>query len=199
MARKPVCLGALLLLVVGLGGGCWTKDNSRLKAWEEWVKIPLRGEKAPSPVTSPDKGAKLEELAQEHVTIDLYFARRDGNGLEVEKRDIPKVEGIARQTMHELLTGPRNPNLKQALPAGTKLLDINLKPDGLCIVNFNDRIGEIEGRKGEVLAVYSVVNTLAQFPTVKRVDFLIEGEPVDTLAGTVDLSNPVAADYTAGR
>ena len=45
-------------------------------------------------------------------------------------------------------------------------------------------------------AVYSVVDTVAaNFPQVKGVQFLIEGAPLSEL-GHLDLSGPLAPDYT---
>lgn len=193
--RKLFCLLAVVILVVCLAGGCLQNENNQLKSWKEWVKIPVGNEKSPVSTPKSEGGATLDKLAVERITIDLYFARQDGKGLEVEKREISKEEGIARRTIEELLKGPQNPNLKPVLPSGTKLRDINVKSDGLCIVDFNREITGIGKERDEVLAVYSVVNTLSQFPTVQRVSFMIEGEPVATLAGKTDLSSPVIADY----
>ena len=59
----------------------------------------------------------------------------------------------------------RTEGLKSALPPGTRLLDINITPEGTCIVDFSSHI-EVSGSKAEALAVFSIVNTLSQFPTV---------------------------------
>lgn len=199
--RKLVCLGALIMLIVCFTAGCWQNENNRLKSWEEWVKIPLTGDKKePSPSATLKKGTTtIDELASKRITVKLYFARRDGKGFETEKRDIVKQEGIARKTVEALLAGPQNSNLRSVLPAGTRLLDINIRPDGLCIVNFNRQITEVSRGGQETMAVYSVVNTLCQFPSVKKVSFMVEGAPVDTLAGDVDLSRPVMANYEMGQ
>jgi hypothetical protein len=53
----------------------------------------------------------------------------------------------------------------------------------------------IQGSTEELLAVYSIVDSIViNLPAVRRVQILIRGEPVDTLAGHVDISRPLAAD-----
>jgi len=48
------------------------------------------------------------------------------------------------------------------------------------------------GSAGELITVYSVVNTLTELPGVKEVRWLIDGQAVESLAGHLDLSRPVA-------
>lgn len=136
----------------------------------------------------------IKDLQREKVKVQLYFPRRDGKGLSIEERQIDMTEGIARSTLQELLEGPENKELKTVIPAGTRLLDINIKPDGFCVVNFSSELSKINSQDAR-LAVYSIVNTVSQFPTVDKVQFLIEGKPVKYLGSSVDLTKPVAAEY----
>ncbi len=128
----------------------------------------------------------------ETIEIVLYFA--GGNGkLVAERREIPKVEGIARKTINELCQGPLCEDLKPTLPPGTKLLDINIR-EGLCTVNFSKELilAHSGGVEQEKLTVYSIVNTLTQFSTVKEVQIWVDGKEVPTIAGYVDVSAPLA-------
>ena len=113
-----------------------------------------------------------------------------------EERKISKVTGIARATMEELIKGPTELGLKATLPVNTKLLDINIREDGLAIVDFSgDLIKELPTTAtAEKLAVYSIVNTLSQFPTVQEVEMRIDGRNVDTLLGYVDLDQTLVQD-----
>jgi hypothetical protein len=55
----------------------------------------------------------------------------------------------------------------------------------------------IQGSREELLAVYAVVNSIVvNFPAVRRVQILLDGETASTLAGHVDLSHPLSADMT---
>ena len=84
----------------------------------------------------------------------------------------------------------------QVFPEGTKLLDINIKPEGVIIVDFNSKLTKLSSEHQERLAVYSIVNTLGQFPAVQEVQILINGDKLDTLAGHIDISKPLEPDYT---
>lgn len=120
--------------------------------------------------------------------IKLYFARNDGMGLQVEKRP---VKGDSKEeAIKALIAGPENKNLAPTLPEGVKLLSLKVRDDGLCLVNFNESLVENHwgGSTGELLTVYSIVNTLTQFPDVDRVQILIEGRKLDTLAGHLILN-----------
>ena len=83
----------------------------------------------------------------------------------------------------------RGPRLL-TIPAGTVLKEINIRPDGLCRVDFSKELvaNHSGGSLGESLTVYSIVNTLTQFPSVKQVQFLVDGQYVKTIAGHVDVS-----------
>ena len=121
----------------------------------------------------------------------LYFGRGDGLSLVEEMHSIPKEEGIARRTINELMKGPDTPEYLSIVPEGTRLLDINLKPDGLCIINLSREACQVNSREQEEMMVMAIANTVGQFPAVKEVTFMIEGEFVQEIGGFIDLSQPV--------
>nr|WP_269438154.1 GerMN domain-containing protein [Phosphitispora fastidiosa] len=126
------------------------------------------------------------------VTVALCFADQNGDYLKTETREIVMVPGLARAVVQELINGPQEDGLSATIPEGTRLLDINIA-DGLCTLDLSSEFRENHwgGSSGEILTVYSVVNTLTQFSTVEQVEILIEGQKIDTLAGHMDLSVPV--------
>lgn len=130
----------------------------------------------------------------EKTTVALYFSDGKG-GLAAEQREIPKVVGIARETMHQLCAGPESGTLEPTLPAGTALLDIDIR-DGLCTADFNSELinGHTGGSESEYLTVYSIVNTLTQFGTVENVQIKVDGKVTDTIAGHVDVAAPLFRD-----
>ncbi|HEX3031477.1 MAG TPA: GerMN domain-containing protein [Bacillota bacterium] len=163
-----------------------------------------------SPQSQEGKPATGEQVPQgdslalptETIRILLYYTSKDGASLVQESREVVKVPGMARKAMEELLKGPVPASgLSNPIPAGTRLLDINLKPDGLAIVDFSSELkaGHPGGSASEALTVYSIIDTLAQFPTVQRVQILLEGQSVETLAGHLDLSKPLEPDYTMAK
>lgn len=144
-----------------------------------------------TPETAPVSNVETKIVA-------LYFTDDSGKKLMAEEREIPKVEGIARATMNELIKGPTKTGIKHSLPVTTQLLDINVRPDGLAIVDFsNDLVQDLPtSAESEKLAVYSVVNTLTQFPTVDRVEIRIDGKRVDTLKGNVELNTELVTNVS---
>lgn len=72
---------------------------------------------------------------------------------------------------------------------GTDVLGVRVE-DGVAVANLSSRFyGACQAldEAGERTAVYAVVNTLCELPGVDAVQFLIEGESVETLAGTIYL------------
>lgn len=135
---------------------------------------------------------KLQDTEQETTQVTLYFKDADDH-LVSETREIAKVSGIARAVLDELCKGPLTPDLQPCLPEGTVLRDINIQPDGLCIVELSEEASKIadQNPRSEALAVYSVVNTLTEFPTVERVQILVAGQVVETLAEHFPVDEPL--------
>jgi len=206
--KKSLLLLLPLILVALLLGGCgWI---NQLQEWKNGETI--AEESTPDPelilekdlnqapaypkvdVIDPDKVESVAVISQIGDTkeISLYFAAGDGKGLKEEKRSIPKETGLARATLNQLIYGPKDQDLFPTIPANTILQDINIR-DGLCTVNFSDdlTLNYAEDNLDEELTVYSIVNTLTQFPTIEEVIILIDGQAVPTLAGTVDVSGKI--------
>lgn len=193
MNKKFICsLAVIILAICLLSGGCATQTNSKITDWKDLLQVSPEktGKKDPVVVPSSDPTAQVKS-----IEVQLYFAHGSDNKLASEKRSIPKVEGIARQTIEELLKGPQNKAHNTIAPAGTRLLDINLKPDGLCIVDLSSEARQVENQKQAGIMIHAIANTLGQFSTIKRVEFLIDGNPVDSIGHYV-LSGAVEPDYS---
>ncbi|MGI6712167.1 MAG: GerMN domain-containing protein [Bacillota bacterium] len=184
-----IALGLLLAVLVFSLTGCALID--RLQAWKQ-VKEEL-------PVEDPAEPQELqisqETAGNETKEILLYFSDESGQYLVHETRSIPKVESIGRAVLQELIAGPSTQSgLLPTIPTGTELRDINVRPDGLCIVDFSEKLinNHPGGSKNEELTVYSIVNSLTQFPTIREVQILINGKQVETIAGHMDVSAAMA-------
>ncbi|MBE3587051.1 MAG: GerMN domain-containing protein [Thermoanaerobacteraceae bacterium] len=129
------------------------------------------------------------------VPVVLYFSD-DRGYLVAVKKEIPRTQAIARATIEELCRGPvSGSGLNPTIPPGTRLKDINIK-DGVATVDFSRELKTKHwgGSSGELLTVYSIVNTLTQFPSVQKVQLLVEGERQQSLAGHLDISRPLQRD-----
>lgn len=177
-----------LIMMVLYSSGCfYDKESSNDKMKEEIITL----EQPDKDIINETSVPSLTDVT-EKITVVLYFAD-DNVNLIAEQREIPKVEGIARQTINELCRGPINSKLTSTLPPGTKLLDINIR-DGLCTVNFNENLitAHSGGSAMENATVYSIVDTLTQFSTVNQVQIQVEGQIVDSIAGHLDVSAPLS-------
>lgn len=185
--KKYFFIVAVVIVFALVTAGC-SKMSSLKENFNEGTDN--KGLSSPTVVIeTPNKEASAEN--GETKIISLFFTDETGKNLVLEEREISKVTGIARATMEELIKGPHQATLKPTLPVNTQLLDINIRPDGLAIVDFSSDL--VEGLPAsatdEELAVYSIVNTLTQFPTVNRVELRIEGKRVDTLLGHVNIED----------
>ena len=126
----------------------------------------------------------------------LYFSDSEGEYLVGEKREILKkneAKEEAKETILELIKGPKG-KLIPTLPPRTKLLTLQIHDAGLAKVNFNPALSKDHpgGSSAEMMTVYSIANSLAiNFPQIKRVQILIDGKPIETIAGHLSLRQPI--------
>jgi germination protein M len=193
--RFFVIIAVLVLAVCLISGGCQPANESKdIKSWRDLVNLlpePEKETREELPVVPTVEPMAQAELNQETIEVMLYFGGQDGLALVEESRIIPKEEGIARSTVNELLKGPDTPEYLSVVPEGTRLLDINVKPDGLCIINLSSEACQVANQQQEEMMIMAIANTVGQFPTVKEVAFMIEGERVQEIGGFMDLSQPV--------
>ena len=135
-------------------------------------------------------------IVREKKGILLYFSDGESEYLIGEKREILKrdeIEEEAKDAINELIKGPKG-KLIPTLPTQTKLLSLELGEDGVAKVNFNKSLSKDHpgGSSAEMMTLYSVVNSLTlNFPQIKRVQILIEGKEIETIAGHLSLRQPV--------
>jgi len=134
---------------------------------------------------------------QEMRTVKLYFSAPQENYLLAEEREIiislnPNRE--VEEILEELIKGPRDISLSSTLPSSTRVRDVWVEKN--CIyVDFTSSLTEAHpgGSSGELLTVYSIVNTLLDnFPSCSYVQILIQDKPAETLAGHVNITEPLS-------
>jgi spore germination protein GerM len=151
------------------------------------------------PITPPSPEAQGE--VQRTINVKLLFESPEQVGLVSEERPVPYHPELARQlraVVEALVEGPKT-GLAPTLPPETKVLEVFVTARGVAYVDLSKEAAGAHpgGSVGELLTVYSIVNSLtANFPVVKRVQILVDDRPVPTFAGHVDLSRPLAPDMT---
>lgn len=147
----------------------------------------------------------------------LFFADPAGNGLVARRVEVPAAPDVNRQAaaaLQALLKGPvpdpqappdAVPDALPAVPPGVELRALFFDGRGTATVDLG-RLRAMLGSGGseaEVLALWSVVDTLAfNFPAdARRVRILLDGAEAESLGGHVSLVDPLAPrrDLVAGE
>ena len=197
-ANALTALGLLaLLLVVLLAAPRWTRLLTRTVPGEEGADD--AGAAAARAAAAGEGGDPA--AVEQKINVKLFFMAPDQPALLIEDREVAYSADLARQVrtvVEELVKGSQK-GLVGTLPAETKVIDAFVTSAGVAYVDLSMEAGQKHpgGSKGELLSVYSVVNSLAaNFPAVKRVQILVDDRQVPTLAGHVDLTRPLSADMT---
>jgi len=133
------------------------------------------------------------------IRVTLFFPHRDDGLLRPEERDVEKpadATGFARELMREEVAGPKDPALAPALPEKFSVRNVFVPGNGEIVVdvNLDPAWARSVGSDEELAAVGAIVDTLLQnLAQTDRVRILVNGNPVESLAGHVDLSRPLPA------
>src|SRR5450759_4904569 len=104
----------------------------------------------------------------------------------VAERRVPHTTRLATAAMEALLAGPtsaeRTAGLTTAVPDGTRLIGVRIQ-HGVATVDLSDAFASGGGSLSMQARVAQIVYTLTRFPTVKAVDFRLDGAIVETLGG----------------
>jgi hypothetical protein len=138
------------------------------------------------------------------IRATLFFVAEDGNRLVGADREVVYADGPVDQArrLMEALVQPIDKPLLQAIPAETKLRTLFITDTGDAYVDFSPELSSKHpgGSLSELLTVYAIVNTLTvNLPAIVRVQILVDGKEVDTLAGHVDLRRPLPKNLTWTR
>lgn len=132
------------------------------------------------------------------LSLQVWFAR-DG-GLVSVRRTHPQTQAVATAATDALLDGPtdaeRSAGFTSAIPSGTRLLGIAVD-SGVATVDLTSEYQSGGGSDSMQTRLGQVVYTLTQFPTVQKVRFRLDGNPVDVFSSEgIVLDHPVGrADY----
>jgi len=169
--------------------------------WLLFIVLPRRYGSDPAPAAAaPVAAAAPAPVEARRIKATLYYVAEDGERLVQVERDVPYAASTAEQArriVEEQLKAAPEP-LVSALPAGTALRALFLT-GGDAYVDLSAEIasGHPGGSREEILAVYAVVNAVtANLPAIARVQILVGGREVDTLAGHLDLRRPLQKNLT---
>jgi spore germination protein GerM len=130
------------------------------------------------------------------IKARLFYVSDDGTRLTSVEREVPYAEGPeqAREIINAQIAPVGGP-LTSAVPPGTALRAVYITERGDAYVDLSGEAVTAHpgGTLNELLTVYTIVYALTiNLPAVHSVQILIDGREVETLAGHVDLRQPLA-------
>ena len=154
------------------------------------------------PAAAPAAAAPAAAVA--HITATLFYATPDASALVGVQREVPLAEGTMEQGRQilEAQMEPAPEGYVSPVPPGTTVRAFYVTDRGEAFVDLGPEITTLHpgGSAAELLTVYAIVNAVtANLPSVQRVQILIDGKEVDTLAGHVDLRRPLTRDTSLVR
>ncbi len=166
-------------------------------AWVLFVGLPRwYGPKAPAATASSTPPSATAGVATRKITATLYYVSEDGMSLTPVQREVPYGATVPEQAraIVEAQLAAAAP-LVSAVPSDTKLRDVFVTERGDAFVDLSGEVVSHHpgGSMDEIFTVYTIVNALtANLPAITRVQILVDGKQVDTLAGHVDLRHPLS-------
>ena len=153
-------LAALALLSVGTGLAWWGYSN---------LQPP------PNPLVLPDP--------RDSSGLRVYWLNGDGSSFSSERVDAPTSltpQQSLEQGFLKLLQA--NPDKPSAIPAGTKLLALNVIPEGV-VVDLSAEFTQGGGSASMIGRLGQVVYTASSLEATTPVWIKINGQPLETLGG----------------
>lgn len=152
-----------------------------------------------TPVAAGGSGSTVDP--QRRITATLFYVSEDGMALVPAQREVPFAEPVVEQARQVVLAqiAPAEAPLASAVPPSTSLRAIFLTDKGDLFVDLSAELSTAHpgGALEELFTVYSIVNAVTvTLPAITRVQILIDGKEVDTLAGHVDLRNPLSQNLS---
>lgn len=111
--------------------------------------------------------------------VVVYYPKMTDNEayLVREVHKVKKSSDMPKTAVEELIKGkPVTAGAFPVIPSTTKVLGIKVD-QGTATVNFSaDVLNANVGAEGELIGISSIVNTLTEFPGIKKVSFMVDSE-----------------------
>ena len=154
----------------------------------------------PAPVKQPT-ATQRETAPTAPKKVKVYRVAVENNRpvLRATETEVAPGENPTEAALRQLIEQGDNADLANTIPKGTRLLGLNVK-NGLATVNLSREFRDnfAGGSEEEGATIGAILRTLGQFSEIKRVQFLVEGKPIDTL-GHIDISGPQDINATGSE
>ena len=218
--RNPVILIALAVLMALLTVACSTVGSGGTltpRSPDSGTIAPVSPEPSSEPSAEPASPEPSATPSQSEAPSASQTPTSEPSGatsvriylfmdekLVPVRRSIDATKAVGRAALNELFAGPTDeeaaasPPLTTNIPDGTILLGLDIA-DGLATVDLSREFESGGGSASMSGRLAQVVYTLTQFPTVNRVAFELDGDPVTVFSGEgIVLDGPsTREDYEA--
>ena len=154
-------------------------------------------EKPAAPVsTTPAQTFPTADKPVEMRNRSIYLIQ-EANMAQVKiNRSLKVSDTPLKDSINALLAGPTADERKRGIislvPAGSKLLSVKVN-GSTAYLNFNEEFQyNTRGREGCAAQIRQIVWTATEFTNIQNVQFLIEGEIVDSLPEGIMINSPIS-------
>ncbi len=179
--RSPVRMALWFVAALILAGGAW------LLFWPRAIEPP-----EVMPTLAGEPGAAVT------ASIMLFFGDRDGRSIVTEQRLLPAqgpLETRLGLVVAALIDGPESPEMVRCLPPETRLRRVfHDDESGTLFLDFDPALVTRHpgGSAAEWATLATLVRTIgSNFPEIARLQIMVDGDPLETLAGHFDTSRPL--------
>ncbi|MDE0682489.1 MAG: GerMN domain-containing protein [Candidatus Poribacteria bacterium] len=169
-----ICLGVTLLLI----------ERSKR------VMLPIAPPLLPTaanPSDTPPEPQEVNLFLLDATTLTLVPIKTERR---LHRELTPRLSQVVRVLIQET-----PPNFRNTIPRGTELNEVYIDSQQTAYLDFSSHLtdGHIGGTTAEFLTVTAILKTVFDaFPDdIKQVQILIDGEAVKTIAGHLNLSQPL--------
>lgn len=177
----------VILTIAGLG-------LTAALGWGLFIALP-RWVAPRQTVTAPPVVTTEPATPERKIKARLFYVSEDGHGLTGVEHDVPygaDPAAQARAIIDAQFAAPDAANVS-AIPTGTTVRAVYVaNGDAYIDVSRDIVTGHPGGSLNEQLTVFTIVSAIkSNLPAVNGVQILVDGKEVDTLAGHVDLRQPL--------
>ncbi len=120
-----------------------------------------------------------QDAGENDVVIDLtlYYSNYNGEQLVAEQRTVHYNSNtpLEKVVLEQLIYGPQRNNALSVLSEDTTIISVTVQ-DEICYVNFDNSIQSQNNMVKEEVALYSIVNSLTELPSISKVQILVNGQ-----------------------
>ena len=135
----------------------------------------------------------VEINSYQEANLILYFATESGTALKPVQSTVVYNTNVSmeRLIVEQIINGPEDRSSYATVDPSTKVISVTVT-DGVCFVNLSSDFLNPVGFVTPEVTIYSIVNSLAELSSVRKVQFHINGESKIVYREIVDLENPLA-------